>query len=174
MSSLLKKKVHVGKYNIPLLPLLFLILASVAVATAYIVLQFNINMNVQPYPKVTFWQWSTSERTNTFDYSVNIFAGIKTVDENITYGIFNNDSVQHQCYLRINSLSNPANIAKLNITIYNSTNTIFTEEWTAFPTQWEPFTTAANAKYAIGIEITAAASPSGSSTFGIEIKENNP
>ena len=179
MTSLLRlrKTVHIGKYSIPLLPLLTLIACSVVVATAYIVMQFTITMNTQTHPKVTFWEWSTSQKKNTFDYSVNIFAGIKTVDENITHGIFNDDSVQHQGYLRVKSLTSPANVAKLNITIYNSTNTILTKEWTNFgtlPTTWEPFKTAANAKYAIWIEITAAASPSGSSTFAIEIKENNP
>jgi hypothetical protein len=168
--------VHIRKYTIPLIPLLLIIVGSVA-AAAYIALQFTITMNTQPYPKVTFWQWSTSEKKNTFDYSANIFASIKTVDENITHGIFNDDSAQHQCYLRIKSLSNPTNVAKLNITIYSSTSTILTKEWTQFgtlPTQWEAFTTASNAKYAIWIEVTATASPSGSSTFGIEIKENNP
>lgn len=176
MSKILKKKVQVHKYTIPVIPLLLIIVGSVA-AAAYIATQFTITMTPQPYPKVTFWQWSTSEKKNTFDYSVNIFASIKTVDENVTHGIFNDDSAQHQCYLRTKSLINPTNIAKLNITIYSSTNTIFTKEWTQFgtlPTQWEAFTTASNAKYAIWIEITAAASLSGSSTFVIEIKENNP
>lgn len=132
-------------------------------------------MTPQQYPKVTFWEWSTSEKKNTFDYSVNIFAGIKTIDENITHGIFNDDSAQHQCYLRIKSLSVPADIARLNITIHNSTNTIITKEWTefgTFPTVWESFTTGANAKYAILIEITAAGSLSGSNTLEIEIKED--
>ena len=176
MNSILRKKVQVGKYSIPLLPLLLLTVGSVVVATVYITLQFTITMNTQPYPKVTFWEWSTSQKKNTFDYSVNIFAGIKTVDENITHGIFNDDSAQHQCYLRIKSLNNPANIAKLKITIYNSTNTILTKEWTEFvtlPTSWENFTTAANAKYAIWIEITTG-SPSESGTFEIEVKEEYP
>ena len=157
--------------------LALVIILGIALAAVYIALHFNILMNPQQYPKVTFWKWSTSEKKNTFDYSVNIFAGIKTVDENITHGIFNDDSAQHQCYLRIKSLSNSASIAKLKITIYNSTNTILTKEWTEFgtlPTSWENFTTAANAKYAIWIEITATVSPSGSSAFEIEVKEDNP
>ena len=177
MGALLKKKVQVGKHSIPLLPLLFLIVGSVVAAT-YVTMQFTITTPVQEYPKVTFWQWIPSQKKNTFDYSLNIFAGIKTIDENVTHGIFNDDSAQHQCYLRIKSLSNPANITKLNITIYNNTNTIFTKEWTQFgtlPTPWgEPFTTAANAKYTIWIEITATENPSESSSFAIEIKEENP
>jgi len=165
------------KYRIPPLVLGIIIASGIVIAAVYIALQFNIIMNYQQYPKVTFWEWNTSQKKTTFDYSVNIFPGIKTVDENITHGIFNDDSAQHQCYLRIKSLSNSVNIAKLKITIYNSTNTILTKEWSEsgiLPTSWENFTTAANAKYAIWIEITAAGSPSGASTFEIEVKENNP
>jgi len=163
------------KYRIPLLAL-SLIIVSAVIAAAYIALKFNITTIPQQYPKVTFWEWNTSQKKNTFDYSVNIFANIKTVDQNITHGIFNDDAAQHKCYLRISSLSNPANIAKLNITIYSNTNTILTKEWTQFgtlPTPWEEFTTSANTKYTIGIEITAA-NPTGPSTFEIEIKEDNP
>lgn len=155
---------------------MLIIISGVVIAAAYIALKFNITTDYQQYPKVTFWEWDTSQKKNTFDYSVNVFAGIKTVDENITHGIFNDDTSQHQCYIRIKSLNDPADIAKLKMKIYNSTNTIFTKEWTEFgtlPTSWEEFTTATNAKYAIGIEITAA-NPSGPSTFEIEIKEDNP
>ena len=176
MSSLLRKKVQLGKYSISALALLLMIVGSV-IAAAYIALTFTITTTVQAYPKVTFWQWSTSQKKNNFDQSLNIFAGIKTVDENATHGIFNDDSVQHQCYLRIKSVTNSANIAKLNITIYNSSGTIFTNEWSDFstqPTEWKLFTTAANSKYAIWIEITASSNPAGSSVFTIEIKETNP
>lgn len=175
MSSLLKRKVHLGKYSISTLALLLIVIGSVA--AAYIALKFTINTTVQQYPEVTFWQWSASQKKNTFDSPLNIFAGVKTVDENATHGIFNDDSTEHQCYLRVASLSTPANIAKLNITIYDNTSRIFTKEWTQFnalPTSWESFTVAANTKYAIWLEITATSSPSGFSTFEIEIKENNP
>lgn len=155
---------------------LLLLVVGIVTAVAYVMLQFNINATVQSYPKVTFWEWSTSTKKNTFEYSVNIFANVKTIDKNITYGIFNDASQQHRCYIRIKSLSNPTNIAELKITIYNDTNTILSKEWTNFgtlPTSWETFNTAPNAKYAISLEIKASASPSGSSTFIIEIREEN-
>jgi hypothetical protein len=176
MKSLFNKKLRIGKYSIPLLPLLLIVISS-ALATMYVTLQFTITTPVQQYPKVTFWEWSTAQKKNAFGYSMNIFANIKTIDENITCSIFNDDSVQHQCYLRLSSIINPSNIAKISITIYNSTKTIFTEEWTEFqtqPTAWKTFVPAAHAKYTIWIEITGAGNPSGSSSFTAEIKEENP
>jgi hypothetical protein len=161
-----------------LLAVLFLIIGSgTVVAAIYIALRFTLFTPVEEYPKVTFWKWSTSEKKKTFDCSMNIFGGIKTVGENATHGIFNDDSIQHQCYLRLESLTNLANIARLNITIYDSTSTILTKEWSDFntlPTPWEPFTVNPNTKYAIRIEITASSAPVESSQFVIEIKEENP
>ena len=154
-----------------------LLLIIIGLVVAYVALRFIITSTVQAYPKVTFWQWSTSQKKNTFDHPLNIFAGLKTIDENVTHGIFNDDSTQHQCYLRVTSVTNSANIAGLNITIYDNTNRIFTKEWIqlgTLPTMWESFTVAGNTKYAIWLEITATTSPSESSIFEIEIKENNP
>lgn len=177
MNKLLNKKVQIAKHSVPLIAILSLILVGSVLAAAYVTLQFTINANYQAYPKVTFWQWGTSTKTNTFGYSINFFAGLKTIDENVAYGIFNDDTEQHSCNLRIASLSTPSNIAKLRLKIYEGTNTILDKEWTQFgslPTSWESFTTAANTKYSIWIEVTGAASPSGSSTFTIELTENSP
>ena len=174
MSKLLNKKVRIRNHSIPVLLLVISILVSTALAVAYVTLQFTITANTQSYPKVSFLQWSNSGKANTFSYSLNIFAGVKTIDENATYGIFNDDSDPHQCNLTITSLSNPANIAKLRIKIYDGTAPILNYEWTQFPTTLVSFTTAANTKYSIWIEVTGAASLSGSSTFSIELTENNP
>jgi hypothetical protein len=169
--------VQIGKHSVPLIAILSLILVGSVLAAVYVTLQFTINANYQANPKVAFWQWSTSAKANTFSYSINFFAGLKTIDENATYGIFNDDTEQHQCSLRIASLSAPSNIAKLRLKIYDGTNTILDKEWTQFgslPTSWESFTTAASTKYSIWIEVTGAASPSGSSAFTIEFTENSP
>lgn len=177
MVNLLSKKVRIGKHSIPLIALLSLILVGSVLAVAYVTLQFSITTTTQLYPKVTFYQWSTPQKVNTFDYSLNFFASVKTIDVNATYGIFNDDSASHQCNLRIYSLINIANIASLRIKIYDGTNTILDKTWTDFgslPTASESFTTAANTKYSIWIEVTGAASPSGSSVFTLELMENNP
>jgi len=175
----LVKKVKIAHYGIPLILLLFT-LASTVAAAAYIIYQFNISATVEEHPKVTFWKWSTSEKKNTFTYDVNIFPSIKTINENITHGIYCDDENSHTCSLRLNNVTNSGNIAKLNITIYNTTNTIFTKEWTSFSplpeTNWWPFTAAAHKKYAIQIEITASsgAVPSSSSIITIDMKVDNP
>jgi hypothetical protein len=53
MKSLFNKKLRIGKYSIPLLPLLLIVISS-ALATMYVTLQFTITTPVQQYPKVTF------------------------------------------------------------------------------------------------------------------------
>ena len=177
MSKLLNKKVRIRKHSIPIMVLLSLILVGSVLAVAYVTLQFTMTATYKEYPRVSFWKWSTSQKANTFDYSVSFFANVKTIDENVTHGIFNDDSVIHQCNLRISTLSNPANIAKLRIKIYGGTTTILDKEWTQFgslPSSWESFNTEANTKYTIGIEVTGASSPSGSSAFAIELTEDNP
>jgi hypothetical protein len=178
MSKLLNKKVRIGKYNVPVIALLSLILVGSVLAVAYVTLQFTITANSNVYPKVSFWQWSGSVKANTFSYSLNIFTGVKTIDENTAYGIFNDDSVTHQCGIRVASLTLPSNIAALKIKIYTGATTILEKEWTSFsslPTAWESFDTAANTKYNIWIEVTGASTPlSGSSAFSIELTENNP
>jgi len=172
----LGRKVKIAHYHVPLILLLLIVIGTVA-AIAYTVYQFNINITVQDHPKVTFWNLSTGQKENTFTYSVTIFPNIKTIDENITHGIFCNDSSDHTCYLRISNVQNPGNIAKLNITIYDSSGTVFTKEWTVFsslPTDWEPFTAGANKKYFIWIEITGALSASGTSAITIDMKVESP
>jgi hypothetical protein len=177
MSKMLNKKIIIGKHSIPLIAVLSLILVGSVLAVSYVTLQFSITTTTQLYPKVTFWQWSPSSKVNTFDYSLSLFASVNTIDENASYGIFNDDSASHQCNLCISTLSTPGNIASLRIKIYDGTNTILDKTWTQFgtlPTAWESFTTAANTKYSIWIEVTGAASPSGSSVFTLNLKENNP
>jgi hypothetical protein len=177
MINLLHKKMIIGKYSIPLVALLALALAGSVLAVSYVTLQFSVTTTTSTYPKVTFWQWSPGSKVNTFDYSLSLFASVNTIDENAPYGIFNDDSASHQCNLCISTLSNPTNIASLRIKIYEGANTILDKTWNSFgtlPTAWESFTTAANTKYSIWIEVTGAASPSGSSVFALHLKESNP
>ena len=171
-------KVSVARYSVPLV-LFVLMFVSTAVAAAYIVYQFNISAKVEEYPKVTFWSWDTGEKGKTFTYSVNIFPGVTTIDENITYGIYCDDESEHKCYLRISSLTNLNNIARIKIKIYNSTDEILTKEWTDFsslPTAWEEFVVAGGKKYSIHVEIEASSSatPGQTSTFTFEMKIEEP
>lgn len=160
------------------LAITLLSVVGIAYAAAYSILQFTITATVEPYPAVTFFQWSTSTKYNTFDYAVTIFPSLRTIDENITHGVWDWESGTHTCYIRVESLTNTGNIDYLNCTIYNSTTTLVTEKWTDFsslPTSWSTsFTTEYNFKYAIWIEINATSTASGSSVFTMNMKVENP
>jgi hypothetical protein len=165
------------------LKLIALLISSLLIATvsavAYVTLSWTTTATVKANPSVCFFWWSNGTKVNTFDYAVNIFPSIKTIDENITHGVWNWDTASHVASMRWYSLTNSGNIAKLNVTVYNSTTTIYTQYWTSvpsFPTPWVPFNPSpmANGKYTIWIEITATAGATGGSVFTFEMKVENP
>lgn len=168
------------------LKLLTLLISSVLIATAsalaYVTLQWTTTATVGANPKVCFGMWNSDEKLNTFSYSVTIFPSITTVDENITHYLYNWDSSAHKVSIRWASLSNPENIAGLNLTIYNAqTKTrVYSKVWESvpsFPTDWMTVDDALEpGKYAIAIRITAAsgAEVSSISTFMFEIKVDGP
>jgi len=167
------------------LKLIVLLITSLLIATvsaaAYVTLQWTTTTTVVANPKVCFIKWSDGSKQNTFDYAVNIFPSIKTIDENITHGVWNWDTASHVTSMRWYSLTNSGNIAKLNVTVYNSTTTIYTQYWTSvpsLPTAWIQFSPSpmAGGKYAIRVEITATsgATPGQQSVFTFEMKVENP
>jgi len=156
-----------------------LLIATVS-ATAYVTLQWTNTATVAANPKVCFFAWSApTTKLNTFDYAVNIFPSVKTIDENITHGVWNWDTASHVTSMRWYSLTTSSNIASLNVTVYNSTTTIYTQYWSSVPSlptgfvQFSP-SPMAGGKYAIRIEITATSGASGSSVFTFEMKVENP
>lgn len=165
------------------LKLIALLITSLLIATvsaaAYVNLQWTMTATVAANPKVCFFWWSNSTKVNTFDYAVNIFPSIKTIDENITCGVWNLDTASHAASMRWYLLTDTGNIARLYIKVYNTTTTIYEKEWTSipgFPTEWQKFTPdpMANGKYKIWIEITATSGASGGSVFTFEMKVENP
>jgi hypothetical protein len=167
------------------LKLIALLITSLLIATvsaaAYVALQWTTTTTVVANPTVCFIKWSDDSKQNTFDYAVNIFPSIKTIDENITHGVWNWDTASHVAYMRWYLLTNSGNIASLNVTVYNSTTTIYSQYWSSvpsFPTEWVQFNPSpmANGKYAIWIEITATsgATPGQQSVFTFEMKVENP
>jgi hypothetical protein len=167
------------------LKLIALLISSLLIATvsavAYVTLTWTTTATVVANPKVCFFWWSNGTKVNTFDYAVNIFPSIKTIDENITCGVWNLDTASHAASMRWYLLTNSGNIAKLNVTVYNSTTTIYTRYWTSvpsFPTGLVQFSPSpmANGKYTIWIEITATpgATPGQTSVFTFEMKVENP
>jgi len=166
------------------LKLIVLLITSLLIATvsaaAYVNLQWTMTATVVANPKVCFFAWSApTTKLNTFDYAVNIFPSVKTIDENITHGVWNWDTASHVTSMRWYSLTNSGNIANLNVTVYNSTTTIYSQYWSSVPSlptgfiQFSP-SPMAGGKYAIRIEITATSGASGSSVFTFEMKVENP
>jgi len=165
------------------LKLIILLISSLLIATvsaiAYVALPWTTTTTVGTYPRICFIKWSDGSQQNTFDYNVSIFPSIKTIDENITHGIWNWDTVSHVAYMRWYSLTNSTNIANLNVTVYNSTTTIYSQYWStvpSFPTGWIQFDPSpmAGGRYTIWIEITATAGASVGSLFTFEMKVENP
>jgi len=168
------------------LKLIALLITSLLIATvsaaAYVTLQWTNTATVAANPKVCFFAWSApTTKLNTFDYAVNIFPSVKTIDENITHGVWNWDTTSHVTSMRWYSLTNSGNIASLNVTVYNSTTTIYSQYWSSVPTlptgfvQFSP-SPMANGKYAIRMEIkaTSGATPGQQSVFTFEMKVENP
>jgi len=165
------------------LKLITLLITSLLIATvsaaAYVALQWNVNTTVVANPELCFIEWSDGSKANTFTYSVNIFPNIKTIDENITYGVWNwNTTVTKTGYMRLASTNtNTTDVTSINVTITNGTQ-IYTRQWTVFTdTSWGNSFTAANAtKYAIWIEIQCAGTATVGHTpqFTFEMKVENP
>jgi len=164
-----RKSIHLGRFSIPAVVLLAILVTSVA-AAAYVVLSATMTATVVTNPKVSFFSWP-STKLNTFAYSVNIFPSIKTVDENLTYGIWNWDTGVHQTGLRVSSITNQvANIASFLVKVSNATTV-----W-SLTTVSSSYTVVSLApgKYTIWLEITGTSGASGTSVFTMDMQVYNP
>jgi hypothetical protein len=169
----LHKKVRIGKYAVPVLLLATLAIGTVS-AVAYVVLTWTQTATVVSNPKVSFFTWVGGAKANILSYSVNIFPSIKTVDENLTSGIENWDTVAHRTGLRVTSIGNQAqNVASFLVKVSNAT-TVWSIA-TVDPVNYA-YTMLTPGKYTIWIEITGAAGavPASTSAFIIDMKVENP
>lgn len=146
--------------------LAFLLIAStvaIAFATSYAVIQWQVNMTVVANPKVCFVDWSTgTTKANTFTYSVNIFPSIKTIDTNITYGIWNWDSSAHNIYFKLSSENtNSTDVSWFYYKVYDGA-TLFSKNETDFGSPDTAYSIAysalATTKYTIEVQVKAGAS----------------
>ena len=167
------------------LKLIILLMSSLLIATvsavAYVSLTWTITTPVVANPQVCFIKWSDGSKENTFTYSVNIFPSIKTVDENITYGVWNwNATVSRTIYFRLASTNtNETDVDSYNFTVYNG-GQLYTKLETNLNSPslaWSSAVTAVNnTKYTIWMEIqcqsTAVVGHTPSFTF--EMKVENP
>lgn len=147
-------------------------------AAAYAVIQWTTTATVVANPKVCFVAWTApTVKLNSFDYAVNIFPSIKTIDENITHAVWNWDSSSHTAYMRINSITNNATNIDLVTTYvkYGNGTTVITITWSSGgPTTYEEFTADGTTKYTIWTEITAKSGATGSSVITYDLKVENP
>jgi hypothetical protein len=166
------------------LKLIALLISSLLIATvsaaAYVTLQWTVNMTIVANPGMCFVSWSDgTTKANNFSYSVNIFPNIKTIDENITYGVWNwNTTATKTGYMRLASTNtNTTDVISINVTITNNTQ-IYTRTWASFSdTSWSnSFTAASDTKYAIWIEIQCASTATVGHTpqFTFEMKVVEP
>lgn len=130
---------------------------------------------MQANPDVCFIKWADSSKANTFNYAVDIFPDIMTIDENITYGIGHFGTGAITPSMRLESVTNfEANINSINCTVYNSTDTVYSEEFTSDSSDFVAFSPALYpGNYTIWLEIDCktGASPSNTSTITFEMKE---
>ena len=158
------------------------LLVSTVAAVAYVVMTWEVDTTVVANPYVCFVLQSDGvTKANTFTYTgLHIFPAITTIDENATYGVKNFNDTSRACHMRLASTTGvDEDLTSFNVTLYNSTATIFTHSWTAFTTpdtDWYDFTAAASTIYAIEIKIVceSGATPGHTPTFTLEMKVENP
>ena len=169
------------------LKLIALLISSLLIgtvsATAYVRLQWTATTTVAGNPKVCFVLWTApTTKLNTFDYSVNIFPSVKTIDENITHGIWNWDSSSHSVSMRIYSISNQTGNIQSVTTYVKTVDGVTTKITVSFtdgeslPKTYQTFTADASTYYLIWVEVTAksGAGPGMTSTITYDMKVENP
>jgi Zn-dependent metalloprotease len=153
---------------------------ATASAVAYVTLQWTTAATVEGNPKACFIKWADGTKANTFTYNVNIFPNVKTVDENITYGIWNNDTSTRTVYFRLASENtNSTDVTSLNYTVYNGGQlyTYLENDFDNPSLDWSSgVQLAANTKYTIWMEIQCANTAGIGHTpqFTFEMKVENP
>lgn len=157
------------------------LMIGTASAIAYVVLEWKASMTVQEHPKVCFIEWDTGDMANTFTYSVNIFPGVVTIDENITYGILNWDSVKHNVRFRLASTNtNETDVDWIRYKVYNASTTIHMKDYTDLDnpdTSWsDPIELQSGTKYSIYIAVKAGLNAKDGHTpqFTFEMMVENP
>lgn len=174
--SRLRKRVRIGKYAIPVLLLITLAVGTVT-AVLYVILTSTTTVTVVANPNVSFYDWSSSLRTNTFSESFDIFPAITTIQTNASNGIYSETA--SNVSIRISAISNTTNIESVNVTLYDG-GQLSTIEWTfnaALPQVWSAtFETTDTTYYTIWMEVEArsVATAGFASIITVDMKVENP
>jgi hypothetical protein len=109
-------------------------------------------------PNVKFIHWADGRLSNTISLNYDVYADVTTYDSNSTYGIANTATNQLGIGLRIESISNTAELANLTLTIlsHDGTQQMAKISWVggnALPTPLQTFTASPQTNYLIRINI---------------------
>jgi len=172
------RKIRLGKFSVSALLLILIVSIASVSAVAYVVLQWTTTATVVANPKVCFFAWADpNTKLNSFNYPVNIFPEITTIDENITHGVWCWDGSPHNASMRISSITNNAtNIDTITTYVKSPTNTtMITITWTSGgPTTYQMFEAAATTRYTIWTEIKGKSGATGSSVITYDLKVESP
>jgi len=150
-------------------------------AVAYVTLQWQTSGTVVANPQVCFVLWSDNTKQNSFTYSISIFPAVLTIDENITYGVWNWHSTESRTvYFRLASENtNETDVDWIYYKVYRAT-TLYERNETNLDspsTAWSTGVSATNnTKYSIRMEIKGGSSAVAghTPTFTFQIKVENP
>lgn len=136
-------------------------------------LEWTATATVSANPDICFTKWADGSKANTFDYAVDIFPSITTIDENITYAVSNYAASATGCSMRLANIGTPANIDWVNCTVYDGTNQYYSINVTT-TTSFAAFTPdiPATTNTTIYLAIGCASGASGSSVLTFELKES--
>jgi len=174
----LLKKIRMGRYTIPALLLVAIMVGSV-IAAAYVVLYWENTFHVKANPDVCFFEWATGTKANSLTFDFDIFPGITTTDENMTYGIGHFGTGAKTPSMRLGgSWGTPGNkIQDIYVEVYNSTHSVYSNVFYEpfAPTDFVPFDLPLYpGKYAIYLEIDCKYDAPVDTTCGIEFQLQTP
>ena len=170
-----------SKRKLLLLGVLLPLLVGAVGATAYAVLEWQLSMTVVANPDVCFFAWAGGAKANNFTYTVNIFPNIITIDENVTYGVWEWSGAIHTVYFKLASeTTNSSDVLWAYFKVYNATGTLHSSNETNFDaptTTWSAAESAsANEQYTIQIQVKANATATTGHTPSItyQMKVDDP
>ncbi len=112
---------------------------------------------------VKFIHWPDGTLSNRISLNYDVYADVTTYDSNATYGIANTATKQITIWIRVESISNTAELANLTLTILSQDGTqqMARISWTggnSIPTPLQSFTTNPQTNYLIQVSIKGASS----------------
>ncbi len=127
---------------------------------------------------VEFIHWIDGSHSNTISLSYDVYSDVTTYDSNATYGVRNNAIRQITVSVRVESMSNTAELANLTLTILSQDGVqqmarISWASGSAIPTPFQTFTASPQTNYIIQVSIKGASSIANNEATSIVLQMNN-